>query len=318
MGNVRDANTTLPVNRASVTDGLGNVATSFPTPEDPDVEDGLFILFSEAGNQTLTATGMGYGEDQEDVTVIKGSAVVHGRDFLLPAGSLIASPTDLRVTARIGKTPHRRLVLTNVGGNDAGFSFEDHREVEVSPRSGIVPADGGQMEIELSFPTGDLGLPVGGRFLHLSISNDTPYGPVLIQVLRRLKPPLCNGLEATVIGTEGPDTLTGTRRDDVIVGLAGDDSIRGLGGDDTICAGPGLDIVRAGGGDDWASGDAGPDFVAGGPGNDTLYGRSGIDNLKGGAGKDTIVCGPGPADVALGGPGRDTATADCENTFGIP
>jgi len=55
---------------------------------------------------------------------------------------------------------------------------------------------------------------------------------------------LCDGLEPTLLGTDGPDALVGTSGDDVIHGLDGDDVISGGGGNDVICGGGGLDRIN--------------------------------------------------------------------------
>ena len=81
---------------------------------------------------------------------------------------------------------------------------------------------------------------------------------------------VCNGLNVTIVGTNGPDVITGTLRDDVIHGLGGNDFIDGSAGNDTICGGDGNDILT------------------GGDGNDTLIAGTGQDTLRGGAGTD--VC----------------------------
>jgi len=53
------------------------------------------------------------------------------------------------------------------------------------------------------------------------------------------EPPTCFGMPATIIGTDGDDTLTGTPGNDVIVGLEGRDVIDATsGGSDRVCAGP--------------------------------------------------------------------------------
>lgn len=82
----------------------------------------------------------------------------------------------------------------------------------------------------------------------------------------------CNGMMATVVGTEGEDRLRGTDGPDVIVGLGGDDRIRGDDGDDVICAGAGDDWVRGGDGDDLLFGDDGVDRLHGDKGDDLLDG----------------------------------------------
>jgi len=62
--------------------------------------------------------------------------------------------------------------------------------------------------------------------------------------------PTCNGLPATILGTERSDIIRGTDGPDVIVGLGGYDRINGMGGDDIICGGPGFDVIHGDDGDD--------------------------------------------------------------------
>ena len=106
---------------------------------------------------------------------------------------------------------------------------------------------------------------------------------------------LCDGVVATITGTDGDDTLIGTSGDDVIVGYGGDDVIEGRGGDDVICAGYGNDAVR---------GEAGHDVILGGPGQDELRGGAGKDMVRGESGNDTLYGGKGK-DVIRGGDGAD-------------
>ncbi len=86
----------------------------------------------------------------------------------------------------------------------------------------------------------------------------------------------CDGMRATIVGTDG---------DDVIGGTDGRDVIAGRGGSDIIDAGTGGDIVCGGDGADVLSGDAGMDVVLGGAGNDSLDGDT-RDVLLGEAGHD--------------------------------
>ena len=116
--------------------------------------------------------------------------------------------------------------------------------------------------------------------------------------------PTCNGLEATIIGTEGRDNLRGTPGDDVIVGLGGPDRIVGLGGNDTICGGEGRDRIRGNNGKDTIFGEGGRDRIHGGGGADTIRGMGGNDRLDGGNGDDWIRGNRGN-DFLVGGPGSD-------------
>ena len=96
--------------------------------------------------------------------------------------------------------------------------------------------------------------------------------------------PTCDGVPATIVGTDEADVLRGTPGDDVIVALNGADEITALGGDDLVCGGRGVDFIDLGFGDD---------TVWGGP-----------DGFFRGLEGDQIIPGPGD-DVVHGGPAPD-------------
>ena len=75
--------------------------------------------------------------------------------------------------------------------------------------------------------------------------------------------PRCDGLKATIVGTDKSQVMQGTAKADVIVAKGGSDRIFSGGGDDVICAGTGNDLIDAG---------SGKDRVFGGNGNDELKG----------------------------------------------
>jgi hypothetical protein len=112
--------------------------------------------------------------------------------------------------------------------------------------------------------------------------------------------PTCNGLAATIVGTNGDDELLGTDGPDVIVGLNGNDEIVGGLGADTICGGNGDDNIF------------GDDFQFGGGGADTIFGDNGNDMVVGLSGNDTVNGGNGD-DLAIGGPGNDAVNGDRGN-----
>ncbi len=134
--------------------------------------------------------------------------------------------------------------------------------------------------------------------------------------------PTCNGVRATIVGTNGNDVLTGTSGVDVIFAGRGDDRIRALEGHDIICAGfgddqidagpgndtvfagPGADVVFGRAGNDAVNGGHGHDDIEGNQGNDELVGFTGRDYIKGGLGEDTVRGGAGN-DRLLGGPNDD-------------
>jgi CotH kinase protein/RTX calcium-binding nonapeptide repeat (4 copies) len=106
-------------------------------------------------------------------------------------------------------------------------------------------------------------------------------------------PPVCKGIPATIIGTNGSDVPSGTPARDVIVGLGGNDKLSGLAGNDLICGGTGKDTLKGGKGRDKLYGRKGKDTLKGGKGKDKLYGQNGKDTLQGGPGKDTLKGGKG-------------------------
>ncbi len=89
--------------------------------------------------------------------------------------------------------------------------------------------------------------------------RSSDHDPLIVGL--ELDSTVCNGLEATIVGTPGNDVINGTPGNDVIVGLGGNDIINGGNGHDVIC---------------------------GGSGNDTLNGNNGNDTLEGGLGNDTL------------------------------
>ena len=100
--------------------------------------------------------------------------------------------------------------------------------------------------------------------------------------------PTCFGQPATIVGTDGPDTLEGQS------GVA--DVIYGGGGDDRIGGGAFYE-------DDDVPGTA-ADLLCGGPGNDKVGGGPGNDKINGGDGDD-VVNGERGADIVQGNAGND-------------
>ena len=129
----------------------------------------------------------------------------------------------------------------------------------------------------------------------------SPAGPVV----------MCNGLRATIVGTDADDVIVGTDGDDVIDAGDGNDVVDARRGDDTVCGGKGDDEINGRAGNDTLLGERGVDLLRGGPGDDMLDGGTGNDqfrdgpgndNLTGGAGNDRFV-GDGGINAYFGGDG---------------
>jgi Ca2+-binding RTX toxin-like protein len=131
----------------------------------------------------------------------------------------------------------------------------------------------------------------------------------------------CNGLTATIVGTDAADVLTGTPGNDVVVAKDGNDTINGNGGNDTICAGKGVDTAATLGGDDWIDGEDGNDLINAGHGNNIVFGGKNDDDIVTGNGNDRIdggdnvdvISSGGGDDIVAGGKNNDTILAGAGN-----
>ena len=110
---------------------------------------------------------------------------------------------------------------------------------------------------------------------------------------------LCDGHQATVVGTGGNDVFFGGPGNDVFVLWGGDDTVFPSAGTDRVCGGTGNDTLHGG---------TGNDVLSGGSGNDRLIGGADFDYLSGGDGNDivdAVASDNGAADTALGDAGND-------------
>ena len=211
------------------------------------------------------------------------------------------------------------------------------------------PIDGRPGDPCLQFSTGphlhidlpELGLVLDGVRFDEAAPNDGDYVTSTNQLVGPTSA-ICDGLEATIIGTSGHDRLVGTPGPDVIAGLQGHDEIIGLGGDDIICGGQGNDLIRGGEGFDVIFGAQGNDLIFGADGssaelrndvvggryfggadNDRIFGTNRWDRMQGGLGNDSLIgfegrdwlrAGPG-ADRVDGGSSIDDVQAGDGNDF---
>lgn len=159
---------------------------------------------------------------------------------------------------------------------------------------------------ELEDVSVSLDVDTTGQFVRIQKPAGSALSLAEVQVLATPVPtiPLCNGREATIVGTDGDDVLDGTAGPDVIVGLGGNDRLRGFDGNDTICGGDGDDVVNGNNGADWVSGGAGDDELRGSFGRDQLFGGAGDDHMFGNAANDFIFGEEGDDEIR-GGRGAD-------------
>ena len=134
VGNVFDINTGLGLNGAQVTNSPGpSITHSFGTPDDPAQPDGLYVLFSESAEQTITATQTLYSGESKSVTVVPNAS--QRVDFHLAAGRFEATPRPLSVRLDPGGSEVRTLTLDNGGGIPASFDIAELYVPPLPPKS---------------------------------------------------------------------------------------------------------------------------------------------------------------------------------------
>ena len=103
--------------------------------------------------------------------------------------------------------------------------------------------------------------------------------------------PKCNGLPATIIGTEERDKIKGTNGPDVIVAKGGNDKIKSGDGNDTICAGDGMDFIITGDGKDWIDAGSSRDIIRSGDDDDMIFARdNNLDSITAGDPTNSDFC----------------------------
>ena len=114
VGNAIDGNTGTALFGATV----ANEADASSTTTS---RDGLYVLFSPAGSQNLTASAPGYAPAAESATVLGNDTV--RRDFVLQAARLDASPRPVAAVIGPNDTTDRTLTLSNSGQPAATYKI---------------------------------------------------------------------------------------------------------------------------------------------------------------------------------------------------
>ncbi|HEU5437798.1 MAG TPA: carboxypeptidase regulatory-like domain-containing protein [Ktedonobacterales bacterium] len=116
VGTVSDANTNAGLNGATVTstDKPAEKATTAATPDDPNLGDGYYWMFSSlTGGHPFSATKGGYQADSQTVNVAADGST--RADFTLKAGRLSVNPTSVSQSLVLGSTGTATVTLSNTG-----------------------------------------------------------------------------------------------------------------------------------------------------------------------------------------------------------
>ena len=125
-GNVYDLQTGAPLDDATVTvdDAPDATTESGPTPEDDNLDDGFYLLFSPiTGPPTSPPTSRSYGPTTETVDVVADGVVE--QDFQLGSGQLETDPDSLSADVGLGESTDLALTISNVGTGAAEFEIRE-------------------------------------------------------------------------------------------------------------------------------------------------------------------------------------------------
>jgi uncharacterized membrane protein len=182
-GYVTDSNTGLPLVGAMVESDDGQSTVT-------DV-DGFYELAETPGSHVFTTTmAGGYVPDIQNPTVVQSTTIQ--QDFNLPAGIPTVDPISLTVSLDYGLSTILPLTVSNLGGADLDFEFQEEGEdilwLSESPISGTVGSSGSQ-RVDVTFKAGapDVTRP-GEHYALLHLSNDTPYGTIDVPVTMTVIP----------------------------------------------------------------------------------------------------------------------------------
>ncbi|MGW4498735.1 S8 family serine peptidase [Micromonospora sp. NPDC004336] len=125
LGHVRDKNTGGYVNGATVTSGdrPAEKATTVATPDDPELADGFYWMFSSlTGTHPFTAKAANYVDQRKQVDVQVDWATA--TNFQLAAGRLSIKPAQVSGTVQMptGKVS-KAFTVTNTGGAPVAVEF---------------------------------------------------------------------------------------------------------------------------------------------------------------------------------------------------
>ncbi|MCW3814039.1 S8 family serine peptidase [Micromonospora sp. DR5-3] len=127
LGHVQDKNDDSYLNGATVTsdDRTAEKATTAATPDDTDLPDGFFWMFSSlTGSHKFTAKAGSYVSQSKDVNVQKNGATAAA--FQLGAGRLSIQPTEVSGTVQMpaGKV-NKTFMVTNTGAAPVDVQFSE-------------------------------------------------------------------------------------------------------------------------------------------------------------------------------------------------
>lgn len=126
VGNVYGEESGEGVVGATVTnlDDPTETATTVATPDDENLDDGFYWIFSDdPGSHDFEAKARNYETVIENVTVVANDVV--RQDFTLGSGYLEVDPTSIETTVTLGDSATEQLTVTNTGSGAADVELSE-------------------------------------------------------------------------------------------------------------------------------------------------------------------------------------------------
>jgi uncharacterized membrane protein len=214
VGNVFESWNQTGLNGAQLSSEEGGSATTYGTPDNPNLADGFYWLYAAPSTHIITATYPGYAHLTIPVEVISGAAV--WQDYSLRvSGDLMADPASLQAFVPPSRTYTASLELINLGEADIGYDIydvsleadgqapvEDVNWLSVSPVSGTIPA-GASGWVSVTMDAGAPGIiSPGEHYAELHIENSTAGGETVVPVTMTV-PSVGVSLSPTSASTSG-------------------------------------------------------------------------------------------------------------------
>ncbi|MET8645014.1 carboxypeptidase regulatory-like domain-containing protein [Streptomyces sp. NPDC004675] len=161
-GTVRDGNTGLPIDGATVTPvgQAESIVSTATTPNDPNLSDGFYWMFrKDPGKHTYTTAANRYTTATTSATTAADAVTTH--DITLRAGQLKVTPATVLLSGRIGDHSGRTsgtVTLTNTGLAPLHITLGEQNTGYTTP-DGRDPALGKgapRQYVKGTFPTGPI------------------------------------------------------------------------------------------------------------------------------------------------------------------
>ena len=284
------------------------------------INTGTFILGSDAG-----VTGLGASFQQSFVNdgVFEKTAGTGTSEVSVPFtnnGTIVVTSGSINFAGGLDNIGiiEGQLSGTTVSAAPVGETFfyggtgSNHFTVATAPTL-ISCAAGGTNTVEV---TASLAFTAGSLVNVQDVQVDNGVSADLSRLTsdENIVSTSLSGGGATIIGTQGNDTITAGAGNDMLFAGPGNDSLVGGAGNSTLSAGSGYDTLTGGTGNEYLISNAGHTTLSAAGGDNVFYaGPNATVSMTGGSGNDTMYANGGNSDTLVAGSGATLIWANASS-----